>query len=267
MTGRRTKQNKNDPDNDEDGSAASKETSNLMFGYAPFDLWRRAFYGLMVYHWAKTSLGPCRGPWHDSMTYNHAEWVYEKTAPGTSEAVMALRAVGIASALASIFNDTATIVFAILCGQHIFSSLIFFISEYKTKTRARLDCDMSFFTAKISKFLQQNHYNYGTIQTTIISFFSWRRSWLVVAIPIKRIRQVGSTPSGDKSSSSISLLPCGRRIPIGSPGIASDKSLPLFRSREPPAGFRGRICTRFFRESSNLSDCRGCCWILPSFVS
>ncbi len=125
---KRTKQS--DQDSDEDGPA-SKETSNLVFGYAPFDLWRRAFYGLMVYHWTKNYLGPCNGLWHESMSYNHAEWVYEKTAPRTSEAVMALRAVGIASALASIFNDTATIIFAILCGQHIFTSLIFFVSEYE----------------------------------------------------------------------------------------------------------------------------------------
>ena len=67
--------------------------------------------------------------WDDAMTYNHAEWVYELAAPRTQEATLVLRVFGVGAALCSIFDNTATVIFAFLCGQHIFTSLSMFISE------------------------------------------------------------------------------------------------------------------------------------------
>ena len=67
----------------------------------------------------------------DSLSYDHAEWVYD-VAPKTHEAVERLRWFGFAIGLLSTFNNGATIIFAALTGQHIFHSLIMFISEYFT---------------------------------------------------------------------------------------------------------------------------------------
>jgi len=66
---------------------------------------------------------------HDALSYDHAEWVYYH-APGTPEATEKLRWFTIAVCLASIFSDTATILFAILAGQLIFTSLTCFINHY-----------------------------------------------------------------------------------------------------------------------------------------
>ena len=109
-------------------------TSSIMiFGkkyvYTSFTLWRIAFYLLMAYNWQKIFHGPLGGPWHDSMTYDHTEFLYDKLAPNTIESTEKLRWFGFIIALLSTFNNQTTILFAILTGQHIFTSLIMFISK------------------------------------------------------------------------------------------------------------------------------------------
>ena len=108
-------------------------SSIIIFGkkyvYTSFTLWRIAFYLLMAYNWQKIFHGPLGGPWHDSMTYDHTEFIYNKLAPTTIESAEKLRWFGFIIALSSIFNNRTTILFAILTGQHIFTSLIMFISK------------------------------------------------------------------------------------------------------------------------------------------
>ena len=108
-------------------------SSIIIFGkkyvYTSFTLWRIAFYLLMAYNWQKIFHGPLGGPWHDSMTYDHTEFIYNKLAPTTIESAEKLRWFGFIIALLSIFNNQTTILFAILTGQHIFTSLIMFISK------------------------------------------------------------------------------------------------------------------------------------------
>ena len=109
-------------------------SSIIIFGkkyvYTSFTLWRIAFYLLMAYNWQKIFHGPLGGPWHDSMTYDHTEFIYNnRLAPNTIESTEKLRWFGFIIALLSIFNNQTTILFAILTGQHIFTSLIMFISK------------------------------------------------------------------------------------------------------------------------------------------
>ena len=114
-------------------STTSTTSSIIIFGkiyvYTSFTLWRIAFYLLMAYNWQKIFHGPLGGPWHDSMTYDHTEFLYDKLAPNTIESTEKLRWFGFIIALLSIFNNQTTILFAILTGQHIFTSLIMFISK------------------------------------------------------------------------------------------------------------------------------------------
>lgn len=70
------------------------------------------------------------GPWDDSMAYNHAEWVYDTRFTATPEATEKLKWFGVVVAFLSTFNNQATIVFALLTGQHIFTSIILFISKF-----------------------------------------------------------------------------------------------------------------------------------------
>ena len=63
------------------------------------------------------------------MTYNHAEWVYDWFAPMTEQAMQCIRVLRIVAAFASIFNNTATILLAILLGQQVFTTITIFISE------------------------------------------------------------------------------------------------------------------------------------------
>jgi hypothetical protein len=69
------------------------------------------------------------GPFDPAMTYNHAEWVYDWFAPRTVEANQFIRVLLMISAFASIFDNGATIVLAILLGQHVFTTITMFISE------------------------------------------------------------------------------------------------------------------------------------------
>ena len=114
-------------------STSTTTSSIIIFGkiyvYTSFTLWRIAFYLLMAYNWQKIFHGPLGGPWHDSMTYDHTEFLYDKLAPNTIESTEKLRWFGFIIALLSIFNNQTTILFAILTGQHIFTSLIMFISK------------------------------------------------------------------------------------------------------------------------------------------
>ena len=70
------------------------------------------------------------GPWDDSMAYNHAEWVYDTRFTATPEATEKLKWFGVVVAFLSTFNKQATIVFALLTGQHIFTSIVLFISKF-----------------------------------------------------------------------------------------------------------------------------------------
>jgi hypothetical protein len=115
-------------------SSFSTSKCIIIFGkkyvYTSFTLWRIAFYLLMAYNWQHIFHGPFGGPWHDSMTYDHAEFIYDYIAPNTIESTEKLRWFGFVIALLSTFNNQTTIIFAILTGQHIFTSLIMFISKF-----------------------------------------------------------------------------------------------------------------------------------------
>jgi hypothetical protein len=114
-------------------TTSTSTSSIIIFGkkyvYTSFTLWRIAFYLLMAYNWQHIFHGPFGGPWHDSMTYDHTEFIYDIIAPNTNESTEKLRWFGFIIALLSTFNNQATIIFAILTGQHIFTSLIMFISK------------------------------------------------------------------------------------------------------------------------------------------
>lgn len=73
---------------------------------------------------------PLGGPWDDSMAYNHAEWVYDTRFTATPEATEKLKWFGVVVAFLSTFNNQATIVFALLTGQHIFTSIVLFINHH-----------------------------------------------------------------------------------------------------------------------------------------
>ena len=123
-------------------STTSTTSSIIIFGkkyvYTSFTLWRIAFYLLMAYNWQKIFHGPLGGPWHDSMTYDHTEFIYNKLAPNTIESTEKLRWFGFIIALLSIFNNQTTILFAILTGQHIFTSLIMFISKLLVRLKKKV---------------------------------------------------------------------------------------------------------------------------------
>ena len=173
------------------------------------------------------------GIWQDAMTYNHAEWVYELAAPGTEKATLALRVFGIGAALCSMFDNGATVIFAILCGQHIFTSICMFISEsyvFSVVCNVTTVCSARAGAHSLTQSLtqslthsfrcQRRYFLFHRLdfssacfpiithriashssQTTTISFFSWRRSR-----PFAATRKtlapgpVGFTSFGDKSS-------------------------------------------------------------------
>lgn len=123
-------------------STSTTTSSIIIFGkkyvYTSFTLWRIAFYLLMAYNWQKIFHGPLGGPWHDSMTYDHTEFIYNKLALTTIESTEKLRWFGFIIALLSTFNNQTTILFAILTGQHIFTSLIMFISKLLVRKKIGL---------------------------------------------------------------------------------------------------------------------------------
>eukprot|EP00536_Pseudo-nitzschia_multiseries_P019570 jgi/Psemu1/232921/e_gw1.5610.1.1 len=108
-------------------SPENSTPSPFFFGYSALSIWRFAFYCLMAYNWYISYHGPF-GRVSQFSTYNHAEWVFD-FAPKTPEDTGRIRWFGVAVALVSTYSDSATVVFAILTGQHIFTNIILFINH------------------------------------------------------------------------------------------------------------------------------------------
>lgn len=108
-----------------------KSILNIMS--SPFAIWRISFYLLMVYSEYGQYLGPFGSPpgeinWIDAMSYDHAEFIYDM-APKTDGEVFRLRCLRMGLALLSAFWNPPTILFALLKGQHMFTSMVMFINH------------------------------------------------------------------------------------------------------------------------------------------
>ena len=70
--------------------------------------------------------------WASVTNFLHLEPIYDMTAPKTQDDLIRLRVMGIVVALLSTFHDGSTILFALLAGQHIGTSIALFISKYSS---------------------------------------------------------------------------------------------------------------------------------------
>mmetsp|Transcript_21123 Transcript_21123/g.58757 ORF Transcript_21123/g.58757 Transcript_21123/m.58757 type:complete len:650 (+) Transcript_21123:83-2032(+) len=106
---------------------AKSRSSCFLFGYSSMSLWRFCFYCLMAYNWFISYHGPFERL-SEFTTYDHTEWIYD-FAPRTSQDAEKIRYFGTLVAVISTFNNSATVIFAFMTGQSIFTNIVLFINH------------------------------------------------------------------------------------------------------------------------------------------